>query len=76
MIAEIKTDTIVMFVMKEYIVIKSINGELMLEHHSIKVRSMRCHKCDKRGKDTDFIIGYDGRYRCVDCHKKRFRVRF
>ena len=37
---------------------------------------MRCHECDKRGKETDFVPGKDGHYRCIDCHKKRFRVSF
>ena len=37
---------------------------------------MRCHECNKRGKETDFILGCDGRYRCIDCHKRKFKVRF
>ena len=37
---------------------------------------MRCHECYKRGKEIDFIFGRDGRYRCIDCHKRRFKVRF
>ena len=36
MIAEIKTDTIVMFVTKEYIVIRNINGELMIGQHNVE----------------------------------------
>ena len=37
---------------------------------------MRCHECYKRGKEIDFIFGCDGRYRCIDCYKRRFKVRF
>lgn len=34
---------------------------------------MRCHACNKRGKENDFVLGKDGRYRCDICHEEAFK---
>ena len=32
---------------------------------------MKCHVCGKKGKYGDFIIGKDGRGKCIDCDLKK-----